>query len=389
MSDSTSSKPGIGRGLLFLAVIGVCFALIAVFVLSQRTGGGAINIPEGKPDPLPVNVARAIYTSDLQVAERYTGLVFAKRSSSLGFETGGRIASIDADVGDRVASGAILARLDTRALRARLSAAEAQITEAQASLGLAEATIARQQALVDKGLLSGQAFDETEAQADAALARVNAAEAQADTLRVQLRLAAINAPFSGVITQRRMDEGAIASPGQPVLQLVEDGALEALIGVPAQMAGALVPGDAYDLVIGSKTVTAELRAVTGVIERGQRTVNTVFDLEGGPGIQPGAVARLELDRGVGERGFWVPVSSMTESSRGLWAVFAVVDVAGQSAPVIEKRLVDLVHAEADRAFVRGAIEDGDIFVVNGLQRLTPGLPVEPKMVSDEMREGRS
>ena len=48
---------------------------------------------------------------------------------------------------------------------------------------------------------------------------VLAAGAQAETLRVQLDLAVIRAPFDGVITERRVDEGAIAAPGQPVLQL--------------------------------------------------------------------------------------------------------------------------------------------------------------------------
>ena len=67
---------------------------------------------------------------------------------------------------------------------------------------------------------------------------------------------------------------------------------------------------------------------------------------------------------------------MTEASRGLWAIFAIVPDA-HDVPRVEKRLVDIVHAEANRVFVRGALEDGEMFVVDGLHRLVPGQSVAP------------
>ena len=83
-----------------------------------------------------------------------------------------------------------------------------------------------------------------------------------------------------------------------------------------------------------------------------------------------------MEEALDQSGFWIPVSAMTEASRGLWAVFAIVPDEN-NVPRVEKRLVDIVHAEASRVFVRGAMEDGELFVLDGLHRLVPGQSVAP------------
>ena len=76
---------------------------------------------------------------------------------------------------------------------------------------------------------------------------------------------------------------------------------------------------------------------------------------------------------------------MTEANRGLWSVYAVID-GDDGRKHIEKRLVDIIHSEADRAFVRGALQDGDLFVMEGLQRLVPGVAVTPVLYTDTSAE---
>ena len=195
MSDVQTRGPTMARGLLFLLVIFLSIVGIGIFILVQRGATAGVNVPSEVARPISVNVTPVRYSSELEIQEQYSGLVMARRSSSLGFEAGGRIAEISADIGDQVAEGQVLARLDTRSLNARLQASEAQISEAHASLQLAQATLDRQAFLVERDLLSGQSFDEAQTQLDAATARLAAAEAQADTLRVQIELSRIRAPF--------------------------------------------------------------------------------------------------------------------------------------------------------------------------------------------------
>ena len=361
--------------LVFLVVIALALGVIVAFAMNQRGEVEGIKVVTQRPAPIPVAVDRASYEGQLGLSESFTGLADARRTSRLGFETGGRLTTITVDVGDQVQRGATLARLDTRSLEARLAAAEAQIREADATLGLTNQTVDRQKALADRRLVSTQRYDEALAQADAARARKEALSAQADALRVQIDLSRIRAPFSGVVTERFADEGAIAAPGQPLLELTESSAIEVRIGLPEPMARNMIVGNVYQLEARGAQVPATLRAITGVIDAGQRTVNTVFDVAADAPVASGEVVRLSLERDVEERGFWLPLTAMTEASRGLWSIYVLQPE--DDAFLLERRLVEIVHAETDRAFVRGAVEPGDVFVKNGLQRLTPGQRVVP------------
>tara|TARA_R110002073_G_scaffold137248_2_gene286194 strand:- start:1847 stop:2731 length:885 start_codon:yes stop_codon:yes gene_type:complete len=283
---------------------------------------------------------------------------------------------MSADVGDRVKQGATLARLDTRSLGAQLASADAMVEEARAAHSLALNTVERQRTLKLQGHVSQQRVDEAEAQANTSMARIEAARAQADTLRVQIDLARITAPFDGVVTARMVDEGAIAAPGTPILELVETGHLEARIGLPAISAARLVPGEMYKLVADTGTVEAKLRTVTGVIDADRRTVAAMFDIENSGDLAVGAVVRLSMEREINEPGFWVPVKAMSTASRGLWTVF--VAAPSEHGWRAEPRPVEMVHSEGGRGFVRGPVQEGERVIVDGLQRIAPGMPVEPR-----------
>jgi membrane fusion protein, multidrug efflux system len=376
MSDyERTPRPSFLKGLLFIAVIAIGVALLAVFVLSQRSSEGPLVISE-KPTPLAVDVVVADVQSSLALDEKFTGIVQPRRSSDLGFADGGRIAALNVDVGDRVTDGQILAVLDTRALRSQLASAEARVNEARASHALAMNTVERQQTLMARGHVSQQRVDEALAQAATADARIEAAKAQADTLRVQIDLASITAPYPGVITARNYDEGAIAPQGAPVFALVETGSLEARIGLPANLASTLEPGQVYTLQSDNGPIDARLRSVTGVIEAGQRSVTTVFDITDAATVSAGAVVRLSLSRDVEENGLWLPVSALAEGQRGLWSLYIAVPQDG--GWVARPGLVEVVQSDGERAFVRGAISNGDRIIVDGLQRVAPGQAVAPR-----------
>ena len=376
MSDyERTPRPSFLKGLLFIAVIAVGVALLAMFVLSQRSSDGPLVISE-EPAPLAVDVVVADVRSSLALDEKFTGIIQPRRSSDLGFADGGRIAALNVDVGDRVTDGQILAVLDTRALRSQLASAEARVNEARASHALAMNTVERQQTLMQRGHVSQQRVDEALAQAATADARIEAAKAQADTLRVQIDLASIRAPYPGMIMARNYDEGAIAPRGAPVFELVETGALEARLGLPANLASTLEPGKVYALESDCGPIDARLRSVTGVIEAGQRSVTTVFDVTDPRTVSPGAVVRLSLSRDVEENGLWLPVSALAEGQRGLWSLYFAVPQEG--GWVARPGLVEVVQSDGERAFVRGAVSDGDRIIIDGLQRVAPGQAVAPR-----------
>ena len=82
-------------------------------------------------------------------------------------------------------------------------------------------------------------------------------------------------------------------------------------------------------------------------------------------------------------GFWVPVTALTESDRGLWGVYVVKDES-----LVERRIVEIIHSESERAYVRGTLEDDDRIVRTGVQRLVPGQQVTPHASSMHAMAGR-
>lgn len=365
-----------GRRVGAGASVGLAALIIAILVLGISSLRAEANFQGSAPPPIPVSAVEAEYASDAQIDELFPGLVSARRESALGFERGGRIDLIEVDIGDRVSAGEVIARLDTRALEAQIAAADAQTAEAAAQTALAAETQDRQAQLLERGHISQQRFDEVATSTRAAQARQNAAAAAADALRVQLDLSIITAPFDGVITARNADEGAIASPGQPLVQIIENSALEIRVGLPPAIAAQLETGTAYHFVGEGGALMARFRASTGVVDRQTRAVTAVFDLADSRAAA-GQVVRLRVETPIDTDGFWVPTSALAEGRRGLWSVYVLIEDG--NAYSLEPRTVETIRIEAERVFVRGAVSHGELVLASGLQRITPGQRVVPAL----------
>lgn len=372
---SREKRPTALRGLIYFGVLAIIAFGLVSFVLAMRSDAGPL-VPTEDPAPIPVEVGIIKMSPVLEINEAYSGLVEARQTSQLGFNGRGRIVTIGVDIGDTVKRGQTLARLDTRALQASLAAAEASINEAEAMRDLADATLRRQSSLVEKGHLSRQALDEAQAQSDAAAARISAASAQANMLEVDIDLARITAPFDGVVTKRFSDVGTIAAPGAAILELVETGTLEARIGLPLITAKGVEAGQAYDLRSEIGAIPATVKSVNKVLDARQRTITVIFSLAPETAPPVGTVVRFNAKRDIDERGFWVPLSALRQADRGLWSILVVEKLSGQSRTA--PRPVEMIHTDGNRAYVRGTVSDGEMYISDGLQRIIPGQAVLPK-----------
>ncbi len=351
--------------LVALTGTGFAAAVSPSAALSQPVAGEVL-------EPILVTTQTVRLQQAADVAERFAGVVTARRESSLGFENGGLIDAIAVDLGDRVDAGQELARLDLRFLDAQIAAAEAGLRQADANAELARLTVQRQRELTARGNASAQARDEAEANDSATRAAVQVARAELEQLKVRRDLSLLVAPFAGVVTARHLDEGAVAGPGAPVLDLTETEGVEIRVGLPAAQSRTLRVGADYAFDIADRTITGRLRAVTQVVDRTTRTVATVFDVTDGEAA-PGEVARLRLVGEAPGEGFWAPLTALSEGRRGLWTVF--VAMPSETEPglhTLDRRYVEIVHIEAERAYVRGAARDGERFVTVGLERVAPG-----------------
>ena len=321
----------------------------------------------------------------------YAGTSRAARRAELGFKRGGEVATVMVDLGDSVAAGQLLAQLDTRALASDLRRAQSEEVlaaanrrSASAQTELAANTERRVRALRANGNVSQQAFDEahlqyrvSRAQLEVAQASLGRAQAAVEAMEVALSEAEIRAPFGGVIQARHVDEGSQIGPGSPALSLVETSKREAHIGIPESAVTSLTVGDAYTIIWQNVSASAQLRSLLPEVNPNTRTVTAVFTVAD-QRIPLGAVVELSLRQRVPGNGFWVPIDALTAMDRGLWGVF-IIDAEN----IVQQRLVEIVHNEGDRAFVRGLLSTSDRVVATGTQRIVAGqrvIPIAAQMI---------
>ena len=316
---------------------------------------------------------------------RYAGQTVAARSSELGFKQTGLVTEILVDIGSKVRAGQKLAQLDSASLSARLAAADAEISVARAALTASEAQVRlarnterRLYKLREAGHTPQQVYDEARLNLEVRAADRLVAKAQLDRnlasrrmAQIALDEAALYAPFDGVIQARYVDEGAQIVPGQATLRIVENQQIEVHVGVPTQVASTL--GDYENLILKwqNQTLPATLKSVLPEVDRTTRTQTAVLVTRANE-LPLGSVVELHLSQKVASPGFWVPLSALIESERGLWGAYVIA-----ADDTVERRLVEIVHSDGDAVFVRGTLTAGERLVSGGVHRMVPGQQVKP------------
>lgn len=371
-----------------LTLVALAAVAVATVATNRGSDGKSSSLADaiGSGDPvvpsaLPVETRLIEHQDSYQVQRVFSGRLQARRESQLGFDAGGRLAQVRVFEGERVRKGSLLATLDTDRLtskRAELVAAQA---EAEANLALASATLKRLRGVLQSGGVSRQGLDEAREGRRAAVAALDLARQRIATIDIELEKSRLIAPFDGTVVERLADEGRVLSTGEPVLRLQESTTPEIRIGVAGDAVELLQPGTVYGLDHGQSRLLARLRVVLPLRSARTRTIDALFDpVEQGPAgtaLRPGDIVNLRLSLRVDEPGYWLPLTALTEGERGLWSVYIAEPAADSPSGLgathkVSQRTVDLLHQEANRVFVRGALNPGTPVITTGLQRIVPG-----------------
>jgi len=312
--------------------------------------------PDAKAPGVPVIVADVgAMPDDLTFSAIGTG--FALRSVTLRAPASGEITDLAITPGARFEAGDVLLRLRDTDARLALALAEARLERATSERN-------RYRALQDTGAAATARFEE--AQTDYKVARIAVAQARADLEDRSLR-----APFDGVSGLARVETGdriaaddAIASYDDRSRILVEFDLPEALLGrvrigldVSAQTPA--VPGRSFD---------GELVAIDSRVEAATRTARVRAAIDNaGDLLRPGASFAIRLDL-PGNSYPAVPELAL-QFSRGALQVWRVSDGTAEAVPV------QLVRRRDGQVIVDGPLSEGDRIVVEGTQRLRPGIAV--------------
>ncbi len=166
---------------------------------------------------------------------RLDGTVEAVNRSTLTAQTSGQIESVHFDVDNFVEKGTLIIMLRDTEQQAKVAQAQAELTEAKARLIEATDEHSRTRELFQKKLTSQSNMDKAKAGLEAARAQVQAAQAGERQAMEQLSYTRIKAPYSGLVVERHVEVGEIATPGTPLMSGISLDKLRVRVDIPQNL----------------------------------------------------------------------------------------------------------------------------------------------------------
>lgn len=314
------------------------------------------------------------------------GTVHARESASLAAQVPGRVTAVLVREGDAVRAGQVLVRLDGAVARADaerahagVAAGEHEVAVAQSQSALASSTLVRYQALREKKSISAQEFDEVDrraqsasAQLEAERARLDAARSAAAAARSSAGYSTITAPFAGVVTGRRVDPGAMAMPGTPLVDVDRGGPLEIDVTVDESKLRDVKLGAQVEVEIPSLAaprVQGRVEQIVPVADAASHTFLIKIGLPRTPDLRAGMYGTATLCGG-SRTALMIPLSAVVAhgSMNSVW----VLDQNG----IASLRYVTLGSAHGDRVEILSGLSGGERVVLAPGDRELGGVRIE-------------
>jgi RND family efflux transporter MFP subunit len=289
--------------------------------------------PWGGGRPAAVVETAAVEQGAFAVDAHFVGTLDATSSADLYARTSGPIIQVNADSGDPVRAGQVLAVIQPdEALervaqsRAALRIAEATLSQREANLQVAEATTRRTETLFQQDLVSQQDYDTVQAElvgarAQLELARAQIGQARANVSAAQLELSKtrLTAPFDGFVGQRFLDLGDFATTTRPVfsvvdldtiattISLTEGDASRIHVGQPAKVTTQAAPGRVFE---------GRVARIASIFDPQTNTTEAEIEIENSGGVlKPGMFAGVAVTYRTGPTALLVPASAVIEGER--------------------------------------------------------------------------
>ena len=289
----------------------------------------------------------------LSLSEEFTAQLEAKVVNNITAQAGGRVKQILVAVGDRVAAGQVVARMEAT-----------QASQAQIQLADAKTNFARMDELYKVGGVSKAQWEQAKSAVDQAkLAYGNAAE---NTV--------LRSPISGFVTAKNYDNGDMTSPQLPVVVIQQIAPVKAVIGVSEQYYSYLKKGAAATLsvdALGEETFSGIVTNIFPTLDPVTHTVSTEIEVANKDlKLRPGMYARVHLDFGTKEA-LTVPDKAIVRQA-GSGARYVYVFSGGKAV----YRAVELGQQQGDLYEVVSGLNAGDQVITSAPSNLKNGLSVK-------------
>ncbi|MDB6140913.1 MAG: Efflux transporter, family, subunit [Verrucomicrobiaceae bacterium] len=310
----------------------------------------------------------------------------------------GYMETLKVDAGDSVQEGQVIASIEVPELKI-------EIEHAQASERRSRAEIARARAAYDEvhlgytritatdkaqpHLIAAQDIDaakardqSAEASIEAAKEQANVAEADVRKLQAELVYSNITAPFTGVITKRYADRGALIQAGtsagaMPVVRLSQNDKLRAVFPVTMSFVSRIKVGDPVDIRIDSveRTLHGKVARFSRKVETSTRTMDAEVDVPNEdlsliPGLYATAILTADHRSGV----LLAPIAAVVREKEG-GSVYVIT-----KDHKIEERKTTLGVETPSMIEILGGVSENEMLFIGSRAQVKPGEVVEPKLI---------
>jgi len=370
----------------------VQWGLLAFVTLVTIAGCGKQNDSGAKPAQAPpsVKIAQPL-AQDVTEWDEYTGRIEAVSSVDVRARVSGYLEKVNFKAGEMVKKGDLLFQIDPKPFTAQLNYAEAELERAKTKRELAKNDLVRAESLFRGKAISEEEYDARSKGLREAVATVNSAEANVYTARLNLDFTRIRAPIDGRIGRELITEGNLVSGGggdatlltfivstNPVYVYVDADERSVLkyrrqskdIGAgqtPAQMAVADEADFPHQGLLDY--IAPREDSATGTV-----TLRGVFANPDGL-LSPGFFARMRVRGSAPYPALLLPDRAIAtdQAQRFVW----VVNQENQA----EYRKVVLGAPVGQSRVIKEGLKAGEWIVIEGLQKLKPGIKVNPERIS--------
>ena len=360
--------------------------LAAAFPLAACSGKAP---PQAATGPVEVGVV-TLAPAAVTLTRELPGRTAATRVAEVRARVNGIVLKRLFTEGSDVKEGQPLFRIDPAPYQAALDSATAQLARAEASLANARLTAQRYSDLVKDDAVSRQEYENATATLKTSEADVAAGRAAVDAARINLGYTTVTSPVSGRIGRSAVTEGAFVQQSQATLlatvqQLdpmyvdvtqssadalrlrrdLAEGRLQSAGREQARVRLVLEDGREYGTAGALQFADVTVDPSTGSI-----TLRALFPNPRSE-LLPGMFVRARLDEGVSPQALLVPQQGVSRDQKGLPTALVV-----NAERKVERRQLVTDRAIGDAWLVSSGVKPGDQVIVEGLQKVRPGVEVK-------------
>jgi len=370
----------------------VVFAAVAAFLAfhnrgktpAQDAAKGGPGGKGGQSRPVPV-LATAAQTKDVGVYLTGLGNVAPLNTVSVKSRVDGQLLRIDFREGQMVRAGDLLAEIDPRPFQVQLMQAEGQKAKDEAALHNAQVDLQRYQVLYAQDSIAKQQLDTQAATVAQVRATIQSDQAQIESAKLNLTYSRVTAPTGGRVGLRQVDVGNIVHAGDAngIVVITQLQPIDVLFTIPADHlpqvlpqvhSGKVLAVDAYDRELKRKLAAGKLLAVDNQVDPTTGTVRLKAQFPNADeALFPDQFVNARLLVNVLRGAVTVPTAAIQRSPQSTYVYVVKPD------HTVENRNVAVELTEGDDAVIQSGLAAGDLVIVDGVDKLRPGMKVDVTM----------